>query len=54
MAFPLPGLRPLAGDAQADGLPVLLAPLGQLSGDGQLRELIEERRERHTGTGPVW
>jgi hypothetical protein len=54
MAFPFPDLRPLAGDAQADDLPVLLAPLGQLSGDGQLRELIEERRERHAGTGPVW
>jgi hypothetical protein len=54
MAFPFPDSRPLTGDAQADALPVLLAPLGQLSGDGQLRELIEERRDRHDGTGPIW
>jgi len=33
---------------------VLLAPCGQLSADGQLRELIEERRDRHDGTGPIW
>jgi hypothetical protein len=43
MAFPFPG-----------PLPVLLAPLGQLSADGQLRELIAERRDRHDGTGPIW
>jgi hypothetical protein len=54
MAFPFPSPHRFSGDAQADDLPVLLAPLGQLSGDGQLRELIEERRERHAGTGPVW
>lgn len=35
-------------------LQVLLAPLGQLSADGQLRELIAERRERQGGTGPIW
>jgi hypothetical protein len=54
MAFPFPAPRPLIGDAQTDARPVLLAPLGQLSGDGQLRELIEERRDRHDGTGPIW
>jgi hypothetical protein len=43
MAFPFPA-----------PLPVLLAPLGQLSADGQLRELIAERRDRHDGTGPIW
>lgn len=35
-------------------LHVLLAPVGQLSGDGQLRELIAERRDRRGGTGPIW
>ncbi len=35
-------------------LQLLLAPLGQLSGDGQLRELIAERRD-HRGTGvEIW
>jgi hypothetical protein len=53
-AFPFPAPRPLIGDAQTDARPVLLAPLGQLSGDGQLRELMEERRDRHDGTGPIW
>ncbi|MFO8236910.1 MAG: hypothetical protein R6U00_01390 [Prochlorococcaceae cyanobacterium] len=33
---------------------VLLAPAGDLSGDGQLRELISERRERRGGTGAIW
>jgi hypothetical protein len=33
---------------------VLLAPAGDLSGDGQLRELISERRERQGGTGAIW
>jgi hypothetical protein len=28
--------------------------VGQLSGDGQLRELIEERRACRGGTGPIW
>jgi hypothetical protein len=54
MTFPCPDPRPLTGDSQADALPVLLAPFGQLSGDGQLRELIEERRDRQDGTGPIW
>lgn len=54
MAFPFPDPYPLTGVAQADALLVLLAPLGQLSADGQLRELIEERRDRHDGTGRIW
>lgn len=32
--------------ADARDLAVLLAPPGQLSGDGQLRELMRERRDR--------
>jgi hypothetical protein len=39
-------------------LHLLLAPTGQLSGDGQLRELMAERRQRchgsSRGTGPIW
>ncbi len=54
MAFPFPAPHRFSGGAQADVLPVLLAPCGQLSADGQLRELIEERRDRHDGTGPIW
>lgn len=34
-------------------LHLLLAPLGQLSGDGQLLELFKERRERQ-GHGNLW
>lgn len=33
---------------------VLVAPLGQLSGDGQLRELIEERRQRMGREVDLW
>jgi hypothetical protein len=40
------GGHPATADPQAQ--------VGQLSGDGQLRELIEERRGRHGGTGPIW
>ena len=54
MAFPLPGPRPSLADGAAGCCSVLLAPLGQLSGDGQLRELIEERRAYQGGTGPIW
>lgn len=32
----------------------LVAPLGQLSGDGQLRELIEERRQRKGTDLELW
>ena len=33
---------------------LLLAPLGQLSGDGQLRELIKERRGHGGGDAQLW
>ncbi|MGB5135394.1 MAG: hypothetical protein WBN89_09510 [Prochlorococcaceae cyanobacterium] len=54
--------RSSTGAAPADTAPadaaqqlhVLLAPAGDLSGDGQLRELISERRERQGGTGAIW
>jgi hypothetical protein len=32
----------------------LVAPLGELSGDGQLRELIEERRQRKGADVELW
>jgi hypothetical protein len=35
-------------------LHVLLAPEGQLSGDGQLRELMAERRDRRGPDAPLW
>jgi hypothetical protein len=35
-------------------LSFLVAPLGQLSGDGQLRELIEERRQRKGADVELW
>jgi hypothetical protein len=35
-------------------LSFLVAPLGQLSGDGQLRELIEERRQRKGAEVELW
>jgi hypothetical protein len=55
MASPFPSGGHLATvDPQAQSLGLLLAQAGQLSGDGQLRELIEERRGRHGGTGPIW
>ncbi len=40
--------------APSQALTVLLAPLGQLSGDGQLRELIEERRDRKGSAVELW
>ena len=33
---------------------VLLAPLGQLSGNGQLRETVQERRKRKGEDVPFW
>jgi hypothetical protein len=33
---------------------LLLAPIGQLSGDGQLRELIKERRGHGGGDAQLW
>jgi len=35
-------------------LRVLFAPSGQLSGDGQLRESIYERRDRKGDDSPIW
>ncbi len=35
-------------------LSFLVAPLGQLSGDGQLRELIEERRQHKGADVELW
>ena len=35
-------------------LPLLLAPTGQLSADGQLRELIAERRDRQGAGVELW
>ena len=35
-------------------LRVLIAPSGQLSGDGQLRESISERRDRKGQDYPLW
>lgn len=47
-----------AGTADApDGsrrLGLLLAPEGQLSGDGQLRELIQEQRDRKGAHAAIW
>jgi hypothetical protein len=43
-----------AAPVSARSLPLLLAPLGQLSGDGQLRELIEERRDRKGPDVELW
>ncbi|KEF42234.1 MAG: hypothetical protein ER33_06850 [Cyanobium sp. CACIAM 14] len=40
--------------AQVRTLSLLLAPSGQLSGDGQLRELIEERRDRKGPDVEIW
>jgi hypothetical protein len=54
MAAPFPGARPAPAAGAAGCCSVLLAPLGQLSGDGQLRELMEERRACQGGTGPIW
>tara|TARA_B100000029_G_scaffold40085_1_gene37401 strand:- start:4889 stop:5215 length:327 start_codon:yes stop_codon:yes gene_type:complete len=33
---------------------VLIAPVGQLSGNGQLRETVEERRNRKGDDVPFW
>jgi hypothetical protein len=46
-----------AGAAGPDGsrrLGLLLGPQGQLSGDGQLRELIQEQRERKGAEAAIW
>jgi hypothetical protein len=49
-----PAPFPPAAPLPVRNLSVLLAPLGQLSGDGQLRELIEERRERRGADVELW
>tara|TARA_Y100001968_G_C19316280_1_gene696859 strand:- start:38 stop:382 length:345 start_codon:yes stop_codon:yes gene_type:complete len=40
--------------AEKEKLSVLLAPFGQLSGDGQLRESFSERRDRRGSDYPMW
>ena len=40
--------------SESVALSVLLAPTGQLSSDGQLRESIEERRDRKGEASPIW
>ena len=40
--------------SEPKGLYVLLAPLGQLSGNGQLRETVKERRSRQGDDVAFW
>ena len=40
--------------AELKALYVLLAPIGQLSGNGQLRETVRERRNRKGDEVPFW
>jgi len=40
--------------SEPKALYVLLAPLGQLSGNGQLRETVQERRNRKGDDVPFW
>ena len=40
--------------SEPDALYVLLAPEGQLCGNGQLRESIDERRARRGNDYPMW
>ncbi len=54
MALHSTSIRRQAQSPDRGLLHVLLAPAGQLSGDGQLRELIQKRRERRGGSGPIW
>lgn len=49
----VPSFAP-APDAGPGTLSLLLAPEGQLSGDGQLRELFQERRERRCDQAALW
>ncbi|WP_411868011.1 hypothetical protein [Vulcanococcus limneticus] len=51
------GGRSAGASATPDGssrLGLLLAPQGQLSGDGQLRELIQEHREHKGAEAAIW
>ncbi len=52
---PRPMVLPFQPDTRSLALQLLMAPCGQLSGDGQLRELMQERR-RHLGSasGGLW
>jgi hypothetical protein len=45
---------PSTSEPQQALLHVLLAPAGQLSSDGQLRELMAERRDRRGPQVPLW
>jgi hypothetical protein len=45
---------PSTSEPQQVLLHVLLAPAGQLSSDGQLRELMAERRDRRGPQVPLW
>jgi hypothetical protein len=45
---------PTPASAPLRSLSFLVAPVGQLSGDGQLRELIEERRQRRGAAVELW
>ncbi len=40
--------------SEPSALHVLLAPVGQLSGNGQLRETVQERRKRDGDQVPFW
>ena len=40
--------------SEPQALHVLIAPLGQLSGNGQLRETVRERRNRKGTDVPFW
>ncbi len=40
--------------SELKNLSVLTAPIGQLSGDGQLRESVSERRGRKGADFPLW
>jgi len=52
---PKPMAHPFQPDTCSLALQLLVAPCSQLSGDGQLRELMQERR-RHLGSasGGLW
>lgn len=49
-----PSMSTSTTEPQQSLLHLLLAPAGQLSGDGQLRELIAERRDRLGHQVPLW
>ncbi len=45
---------PAGSPSSSTRLGLLLAPQGLLSGDGQLRELIQEQRERKGAQASIW